>query len=185
EFIDAVKEDRKSLFVKDTLRSLGFVVVTAGLMWMFLKDKLKLNTLYVLIGFLFLLDLVPVDKRYVNSENFVAARQVSNPFPEYPADKEILKDDGHYRVYDLTQNPFGSARASFFHNSLGGYHAAKPARMQELYDFYLEKGKLEVFNMFNVKYFLEQDEEGKVLASENPMANGNAWFINEVKMVET
>src|SRR5690606_5373536 len=68
---------------------------------------------------------------------------------------------------------------------LGGYHAAKPARMQELYDFYLEKGKLEVFNMFNVKYFLEQDEEGKVLASENPMANGNAWFINEVKMVET
>lgn len=185
EFIDAVKDDRKSLFVKDTLRSLGFVIVTAGVLWMFLKNKFKLNTLFVLIGFLFLLDLVPVDKRYVNSENFVAARQTLNPFPEYPADKEILKDEGHYRVYDLTQNPFGSARASFFHNSLGGYHAAKPARMQELYDFYLEKGKLEVFNMFNVKYFLEQDEEGKVLASENPMANGNAWFINEVKMVET
>lgn len=185
EFMDAVKDDRKSLFVKDTLRSLGFVIVTAFILWMFLKNKLKLNTLFVLIGFLFLLDLVPVDKRYVNSENFVAARQTLNPFPEYPADKEILKDEGHYRVYDLTQNPFGSARASFFHNSLGGYHAAKPARMQELYDFYLEKGKLEVFNMFNVKYFLEQDEEGKVLASENPMANGNAWFINEVKMVET
>jgi len=185
EFMDAIREDRRSLFVKDTLRSLGFVVVTAGLMWMFLKDKLKLNTMYVLIGLLFLLDLVPVNKRYVNSDNFVAARQVLNPFSEYPADKEIAKDDGHYRVYDLTTNPFANSRASFFHNSLGGYHAAKPGRVQELYDFYLIEGKLEVFNMFNVKYFLEQDDEGRVLASVNPLANGNAWFVEEVKMVES
>jgi len=185
DFMDAIREDRKSLFVKDTLRSLGFVVVTAGLLWMFLKEKLKLNTLYVLIGLLFILDLVPVNKRYVNNDNFVAARQMSNPFSEYPADKEILKDDGHYRVYDLTTSPFANARASFFHNSLGGYHAAKPGRMQELYEFYMDFGKLEVFNMFNVKYFLEQDDEGRVLASMNPISNGNAWFVEEVNIVET
>lgn len=185
DFMDAIREDRRSIFVKDTLRSLGFVLVAAGVLWMYLKNKLQLNTLYVLIGVLFLLDLVPVDKRYVNNDNFVAARQVLNPFSEYPADKEILKDEGHYRVYDLTTNPFANARASFFHNSLGGYHAAKPGRMQELYDFYMSIGKMEVFNMFNVKYFLEQDDDGSVLASMNPRAHGNAWFVEDVTLVES
>ncbi|MEX0998248.1 MAG: hypothetical protein WDZ45_14440 [Flavobacteriaceae bacterium] len=185
ELVDAIKEDRKSIFVKDSLRSLAFVLLGAGLLWLFLKEKLKKNTLYVCIGLLFLLDLVPVDRRYVNSENFVAARQVTQPFPETPADKQVAQDDGHYRVYDLTTNPFSSGRASFFHNALGGYHAAKPGRVQDLYDFYMQKGKLEVFNMFNVKYFFEQDEEGKMLASVNPSANGNAWFVQNAVLVET
>lgn len=185
EIMDAIKDDRKSLLVKDTLRSLAFVLVGAALIWLYLKEKLKKDVLYLCIGLLFLLDLVPVDRRYVNNDNFVSARQVSNPFPEFSADKEVAKDQGHYRVYDLTQNPFGSARASFFHNSLGGYHAAKPGRIQDLYDFYLEKGSLEVFNMFNVKYFFEQDEEGNTLASLNPDANGNAWFVKNSTFVET
>tara|TARA_R110002072_G_scaffold48716_7_gene133158 strand:+ start:5777 stop:8206 length:2430 start_codon:yes stop_codon:yes gene_type:complete len=185
ELVDAIKEDRKSIFVKDTLRSLAFVLVGALLLWLFLKEKLKRNTLYVCIGLLFLLDLVPVDRRYVNNENFVAARQVTQPFPQTPADIEVAQDESHYRVYDLTTNPFSSGRASFFHNALGGYHAAKPGRVQDLYDFYMQKGKLEVFNMFNVKYFFEQDEEGRVLASVNPDANGNAWFVQNTAIVET
>ncbi len=185
EVMDAIKEDRRSIFVKDTLRSLAFVLVGAGLIWLYLKEKSNQNTLYICIGVLFLLDLVPVDRRYVNSDNFVAARQVTNPFPKTPATEEVLKDDGHYRVYDLTTNPFSSGKASFFHNAMGGYHAAKPGRIQDLYDFYLEKGSLEVFNMFNVKYFFEQDEEGKVLASVNPDANGNAWFVQNTAIVET
>lgn len=185
ELVDAIKEDRKSIFVKDTLRSLAFVLVGALLLWLFLKEKLKRNTLYVCIGLLFLLDLVPVDRRYVNNENFVAARQVTQPFPQTTADKEVAQDESHYRVYDLTTNPFSSGRASFFHNALGGYHAAKPGRVQDLYDFYMQKGKLEVFNMFNVKYFFEQDEEGRVLASVNPDANGNAWFVQNTAIVET
>jgi len=185
EVMDAIKEDRRSIFVKDTLRSLAFIAVGAVMIWMYLKEKLNKNTLYLCIGVLFLLDLVPVDRRYVNNDNFVAARQVTNPFPKTPADEEVLKDDGHYRVYDLTTNPFASGRASFFHNALGGYHAAKPGRVQELYDFYMQKGSLEVFNMFNVKYFFEQDEEGRVLASVNPAANGNAWFVQNLEVVET
>jgi len=185
ELMDAIKEDRKSIFTKDTLRSLAFVLVGAGLLGLFLKEKIKKNTLYACLGLLFLLDLVPVDRRYVNNDNFVAARQVTQPFPEFPADKEVAQDDGHYRVYDLTTNPFSSGRASFFHNALGGYHAAKPGRVQDLYDFYMQKGKLEVFNMFNVKYFFEQDEKGQVLASVNPDANGNAWFVQNAVIVET
>lgn len=185
EVMDAIKEDRRFIFVKDTLRSLAFVLVGAGLIWFYLKEKLNKNILYLCIGVLFLLDLIPVDRRYVNNDNFVAARQVTNPFPKTPATEEVLKDDGHYRVYDLSTNPFASGRASFFHNALGGYHAAKPIRVQELYDFYLERGKLEVFNMFNVKYFFEQDEEGRVLPSANPAANGNAWFVQNAIVVET
>lgn len=185
EIMDAIKEDRKSIFVKDTLRSLAFVLIGAGIVLLYLKEKLKQNTLYVCIGLLFLLDLIPIDRRYVNNENFVAARQVTNPFPKTPANQEVLKDDGHYRVYDLTTNPFSSGKASFFHNALGGYHAAKPARVQDLYDFYLVRGKLEIFNMFHVKYFFEQDEAGKVLASVNPDANGNAWFVQKAFVVET
>jgi hypothetical protein len=185
EVMDAIKEDRKSIFVKDTFRSLAFVLGGCVLIWFYLKEKFNKNTLYIFIGLLFLLDLIPVDRRYVNNDNFVAARQVTQPFPKYQADKEVAQDEGHYRVYDLTTNPFGSGRASYFHNALGGYHAAKPGRVQELYDFYLQNGKLEIFNMFNVKYFFEQDEEGRVLASLNPAANGNAWFVQNAVIVET
>ncbi|MEX2350386.1 MAG: hypothetical protein WD554_05860 [Flavobacteriaceae bacterium] len=184
EFIDAIKEDRKSIFVEDTLRSLGLVVVAAVVLYLYLTKKLKQNTMIFVLGILILFDLISVDKRYVNNENFVSARQMGTPFTETQADAEILKDETHFRVYDLSSNPFSSGKASYFHNALGGYHAAKPGRIQDLYDFYLEKGSLEVFNMFNVKYLLERDEEGRVLFSENFDANGNAWFVDSIVMVD-
>lgn len=138
----------------------------------------------VIFALLLLIDLIPVDKRYVNAENFTTKYEVENPFTAYPVDKEILKDGSHYRVYDLTTDPFSSGRASFFHNALGGYHAAKPRKMQDLYDFYLGKGLMEIFNMLNVKYILIHDEEVGVSASVNDAANGNAWFVSEVISVK-
>lgn len=184
EFMDAIKEDRKSIFVEDTLRSLGLVIVAAVVLYLYLVKKLKQNALIFILGVLILFDLVSVDKRYVNNDNFVSARQMNTPFQETQADAEISKDETHFRVYDLSTNPFASGRASYFHNALGGYHAAKPGRVQDLYEFYLEKGSMEVFNMFNVKYFLERDEEGRFLFSENYDANGNAWFVESVVLVD-
>lgn len=184
DFMDAIKEDRKSIFVADTLRSLGLVVVAGVTLYLFLTKKLKQNALIFILGVLILFDLVSVDKRYVKNDNFVSSRQMSTPFQETQADAEISKDETHFRVYDLSTNPFSSGKASYFHNALGGYHAAKPGRIQDLYDFYLEKGSLEVFNMFNVKYLLESDEEGRVLFSENYEANGNAWFVESVVLVD-
>ncbi|PKP25563.1 MAG: hypothetical protein CVU03_07545 [Bacteroidetes bacterium HGW-Bacteroidetes-2] len=183
DFMDAIKEDRKSIFFKDSLRSLLFVLAEAGILWFFLKNKLKQNTVITLFAILILIDLVGVDKRYVNEDNFVTYKVISEPFKESLADTQILKDDSHFRVYDLSANPFSSGRASYFHNALGGYHAAKPGRMQEVYDFYLDKGDMEIFNMLNVKYIIQPNEEGGLKTNENPFANGNAWFVSEVKTV--
>ncbi len=183
DFVRAVKEDRKAIFGTDALRSLIFVILTAAALWLVLSEKVKNNTAFVFLGILIVLDLVLVDKRYVNAEDFVNSSQINQPFEANSADKEIMKDKTHYRVFDLSGSPFNTARTSYFHNSIGGYHAAKPGRMQELYDFYLSENNLQVLSMLNTKYFIVPTQEG-VMAQQNPETNGNAWFVQNVKPVE-
>ncbi|GAA4277387.1 YfhO family protein [Aquimarina mytili] len=183
DFVRALKEDRKAMFTSDALRSLVLVLLTAAGCWLYLKGKLKENLLVIGLGVLLVVDLVPIDWKYVNKSNFVSAREFSKPFVPNAADKEILKDEGHFKVYDLTANPFNSGRASYFHNAIGGYHAAKPGRMQELFEFYLAKNDVGVMNMLNVKYIITQDKDG-VKALNNPYANGNAWFVSTLKSVD-
>lgn len=183
EFVRALKEDRRAVFTADAIRSLVLVILTAAVLWLFLQKKFKTNIAILALGALILFDLVAVDRRYVDSEDFVKSSVVNRPFQANEADREIMKDDGHYRVFDLSGSPFNTARTSFFHNSIGGYHAAKPGRMQELYDFYISQNNLQVLNMLNTKYFIIPTEEG-VVAQQNPETNGNAWFVREVKVVE-
>ncbi|WP_062060302.1 YfhO family protein [Aquimarina longa] len=181
-YLRAIKEDRKAIFTADTLRSLVLVLLIAAGCWFYLKEKLKENLLLIGIGVLIVFDLVVVDWNYVNKDNFVSLREFNKPFIANKADKEVFKDKGHFRVYDVTANPFNSGRASYFHNALGGYHAAKPGKIQELFEFYLAKNNVGVMNMLNVKYIITQDEDG-VKALTNPHANGNAWFISTIKSV--
>ncbi len=183
EFVRALKEDRKAVFTADTIRSLIFVLLSALLIWLYLKNKAGKNLIVAGFVLLILADLVPVDRRYVNNEDFVAARQMNQPFQPTEADNLILQDTGHYRVFDLAESPFNTGRTSYFHNSIGGYHAAKPGRMQDLFDFYISKNNMEVLNMLNVKYFIIPTEEG-IQAQQNPDAYGNAWFVENVKFVE-
>jgi len=126
--------------------------------------------------------LVVVDRRYVNNDNFVSALQVKKPYQANEVDLEILKDTTHYRVYDLTS---GNTKASYFHNSISGYHAAKMRRYNELLDFYISNNNLSVLNMLNTKYIIAQGEDEKPIVYNNPDANGNAWFIEGLKIVET
>lgn len=184
EFVSSLKEDRKSIFTADTIRSLVFVLLSAALIWVYLNNTAKKNL--VIIGFtlLILADLIAVDRRYVNNDDFVAARQMSQPFQKTAADAQILQDDGHYRVFDLAESPFNTGRTSYFHNSVGGYHAAKPGRMQDLFDFYISRNNIEVLNILNVKYFIIPTEDGPQ-AQQNPEAFGNAWFVNNVKWVHS
>lgn len=184
DYLRAIKEDRKAIFTTDTIRSLILILLIAGGCWLYLKGKLKENLLLIGLGILITLDLVLVDWNYVNKSNFVSAREFSKPFIANKADEEIFKDKGHFRVFDLTADPFNSGRAAYFHNALGGYHAAKPGRMQDLFEFYLAKNDVEVMNMLNVKYIITQDEDG-VKALTNPYINGNAWFVSEVKQVNS
>lgn len=181
-FVDAIKSDRKTMYSADLLRSGFFIVLTAGILWMVIKDRITQKTAIILIGLFMVSDLFFVDRKYVSDKDFVSSREVEVPFQETPSDAQILKDTSHYRVFEINGN-FSSARASYFHKSIGGYHAAKPRRMQQLFDYQIAKNNLEILNMLNVKYVIQTDKEGKEFPTSNPDANGNAWFVNEVKLV--
>lgn len=181
-FVDALKADRKAMFTTDTLRTLILVILSAGTIWLFLKKKLSQNALVIVFAVLILFDLVNVNRRYVNNENFVPSLQVSKPYQANAADLEIMKDDGHFRVFDVASS---AARASYFHNSLSGYHAAKLGRYNELFDFHIAKNNMNVLNMLNTKYIIADDEKGGVFPYENTDANGNAWFISELEKLDS
>lgn len=186
-FVNALIEDRKSLLTTDTLRTLILVLLSAGTILFFLKKKLSQNTVVVVFAILIVFDLVSVNREYVNTENFVSARQVDKPYQPTPADLQILKDENHFRVLDVTpegqQKP---ARSAYFHNSLSGYHAAKLKRFEALFDFHIVKNNPEVLNMLNTKYVIVGNESGRVEAStQYTEPNGNAWFVSKVKTVNT
>ena len=128
-----------------------------------------------------------VDRQYVNNNDFVSARQVDKPYQKTKADQDILQDDGHFRVLDVSRDGQSRpARAAYFHNSLNGYHAAKLGRFDDLMEFHIYRNNTEVLNMLNTKYVLAEGQSGAVEASTrytNP--NGNAWFVSTVKSVET
>ncbi|MDW5288369.1 YfhO family protein [Formosa sp. PL04] len=182
EFIDAIRADRASIFTQDTLRTLIFVLLSASVVFMFLKKKFSETLVIVCFAALILFDLIGVDKRYVNSDDFKSAMQINRPFQANAADLQILKDTTHFRVFDVSS---GAARASYFHNSLNGYHAAKLGRYNEVFDFYISKNNINVLNMLNTKYIIAQNEDGKLFPYENTDANGNAWFVNRVEIVES
>ena len=184
EILSLIQLDRKTVYTNDLLRTLIFIALTVGVIWLYLKERIKENILIILLGVLIVVDLVGVDMRYVNKEDFVSKRRMSDPFPEKPVDKQILQDEGIYRVYN-PQEGLNGASTSFYHKSIGGYHAAKPAGLQDLFDFYIYKGKIEILNMLNVKYVIQQDEEGKSTPSMNPDANGNAWFVSKLIEVKS
>jgi len=184
ELPEMLRLDRKSVYTSDLLRSLGYVLFTAALLWFLIKQKLKPNLAIIAIGALIVFDLVGVNLRYVNSDSFVSKRKMLQPFQATAADKQILQDEGVFRVFDQTDG-FDSAKTAYFHSTITGYHAAKPAGMQDLFDYHIYNGNLSVFNMLNVKYVVRQDEEGNSFSIENPNANGNAWFVKQLKQVTT
>ncbi|WP_299432789.1 hypothetical protein [uncultured Maribacter sp.] len=184
ELMALIKLDREAVYTNDTLRSLLFIALASITLWLYIKGKVKENLLVLGLGVLILVDLVGVDKRYVNKEDFVSKRQMNEPFRQTAVDKQIAEDEGNYRVYD-PQEGLNGARTSYFHKSIGGYHAAKPAGIQDLFDFHIYKGKVSVLNMLNVKYVVQQDEEGRSYPAVNPDANGNAWFIKKLVPVTT
>ena len=184
-YLDAVVADRKSLFFNDSLRTLLFVLSVILMLFLYLKQKVNKSVTIVILGFMMVLDLLVVDKRYVNDEAFVAARKVEKPFTASKVDKEILNDKSYFRVLNLSKDPMTDGATSYFHKSIGGYHAAKPRRYQELYDYHIAKGNMEVLNMLNTKYFIGTSENEEKGYEINVNANGNVWFVRTLKMVST
>ena len=181
-FVDALKVDRKTLFTNDTIRSLVLVLLSAGAIYLFLKDKLKEKWVLIAFSILMLFDLVGVDRRYVNNEDFVSSIKMSKPFEATEVDKYILNDKSYYRVFDLVSGP---SKPSYFHNSLNGYNAAELRRYSEVFDWYISRNNLNVLNMLNTKYLVAQDEKGNEFPYVNDEANGNAWFVEKLEVVNT
>ena len=155
--------------------------------YLYATQRIKKYIYIGAIGVLILCDLYTVDKRYLNSSNFVPKRQLTNPFPMTEADKEILQDkDPNYRVCNLTvQKPFSDPTTSYFHKSIGGYHAAKLRRYQDLIEHQLSKENQQVLNMLNTKYIIRNDENGKPYVQRNTGALGNGWFVSSIQWVNS
>jgi hypothetical protein len=183
--MDAIVADRKSNFSMDAWRSLGFILATAALIWAFVENKLKSGYAITALMLLVLIDMIPVNKRYFDNSNFTSKRNVEVPFQATAEDLMILEDkDPNYRVYNITINPFNDASTSYFHKSIGGYHGAKLRRYQDLIEYHISKNNMKVLNMLNTKYFIVPDANKAPQVQRNIAALGNAWFVENYKLVE-
>lgn len=206
-YYNALIADRKDLLSSDALRSLVFIVLAAGVLFFSLRTKLEATKVALFSSLalilLVVIDLWGVDKRYLNDSNFMKKETIlSAEFPQTVADKAILQDKHpSYRVLNLN-NTFQESKTSYYHKSIGGYHAAKLKRYQELIEFQITNEmntiinsfqsqnvdtimasfrNLTALNMLNAKYVIYHPEQPPL---QNPDAMGNAWFVDEYKFVE-
>lgn len=186
--IEPLRQDRAAILSADAFRSLLFILLAGAAIWA-MVNKVVIKTPLVLFSvliMLFLIDMWTVNRRYLNNDSFVRKSVDAVPFQPSVADEIIMKDkDPNFRVFNQTVgNPFADASTSYFHKSLGGYHGAKLRRYQELIDFHLAKGNMNVYNMLNTKYFIVPDPQGGQPQMQiNMEALGNVWFVNNARMV--
>ncbi|MEJ7644126.1 MAG: YfhO family protein [Chryseolinea sp.] len=201
-FFNALADDRKSLLRSDAFRSLSFIIFAFGILYFELWKKITPLGFYALLIVMITLDLAIVNNRYFTKDNYKRKREAAS-FAATEADNEILKDKSYYRVYNIQggdpRNAFVEARTSYFHHSVGGYHAVKLRRYQDLADSCLfpqtnamiaglQQGKTNfnafgVINMLNVKYLIYGPERNNFIP--NLSANGNAWFVERVIPVKS
>ena len=202
-----LEEVRMSLFTSDAWRSFFIILIGAGLVWAYGMGKLKQTTLIGALAVLCLVDMWDVNKRYLYDEQFVEKQQQTQSFQQTETDKLILQDEAlDYRVLNLASNTFNENNTAYWHKSVGGYHAAKLRRYQEMIEEHISGemqglykavadagGEMEllnpadfpVLNMLNTRYFIFPLQGGQTVPLLNPFARGNAWFVNDVKYVNS
>ena len=198
---------RESIFTADCWRSFWIIVIGTLLLFLYKFKKLKAEYIVGAIAILCLIDIGQVNKRYLNDEMFVEKSVREQAQPMTQTDRQILQDKSlDYRVLNLASNTFNENETSYYHKSIGGYHAAKLRRYQELIDAYIspEMQKMmlaiakaggdmtkvngdslfPVLNMLNAKYFIVPLQANQTVAIENPYVYGNAWFVDKVRYVK-
>lgn len=201
-----LEEVRMSLFTSDAWRSFFIILVGTGLLWMYCAGKLKEVALLASLAVLCLVDMWDINKRYLYDEQFVEKQVQTQEFQPTDTDKMILEDEAlDYRVLNLAANTFNENNTAYWHKSVGGYHAAKLRRYQEMIEEHISsemndlfkevaeaEGNLEkldaanfpVLNMLNTRYFIFPLQGGQTVPLKNPHALGNAWFVNEIQYVD-
>jgi hypothetical protein len=186
-FMGAIVQDRVSLARADAFRSLIFIVLTFGLVFAYLKQKINVTILSLVMLALVLVDMWTVDKRYLKEDSFGAREDMQQPKPR-DVDQFIMRDtDPDFRVFDMSSgDPFTDANTSFFHKSIGGYHAAKLKRFDEIQSSQFSKSiNQDVLDMLNTKYVITVDQKNQgVTMHRNVTACGHAWFVKSVKFAD-
>jgi hypothetical protein len=206
DFLANIQKARESIFTSDARRSLMFIGLASIFLFLYLTKKLKLELFLVTLSIFLCADLWPVAGRYLDNRNYVPKAQYDAPPVKTQADEQILQDKSlDYRVLNLSTSTFNDAATSYYHKSVGGYHGAKLKKYQEIIDFHLDKeingfynglneaaqndslmrihmAKFGVLNMLNTKYVIVPAKD-QVFAIPNPQANGNAWFVKNIKTV--
>jgi Bacterial membrane protein YfhO len=185
----ALQSDRASILRSDVFRSLLFIGAAFGVLWAFLRTAFQPSLAVLAVGFAMLVDNYGISRRFLNDEDYQNKKELSQQIAPTPADLDILKDkDPHYRVADFRRgNPFADAFTSYHHKSIGGYHAAKLMRYQELIERYLSNPNenMHLYNMLNAKYFIAPASEGQPeKVQRNPDAMGNVWFVKNYVIVK-
>ncbi len=192
---------RRAMFTADAMRSFIIILIGFGILMLYRFRKLKEVPMVALLALLCLVDMWSVNRRYLNDGNFVRQRTTEQAFPLTDVDQRILQDtDKYYRVLNLTVSTFNDNTTSYYHKSIGGYHAAKLRRYQELIESHIQNemqtawslaptmekadSLLPVLNMLNMKYMILPLQDGGKTEIKNPYANGNAWFVSEVRYVD-
>ena len=174
-------DQRIAMMKSDAWRSFGLITAAALVVWLYTKDKLKSGYALGILAALILIDLVPVDRRFFGSKDFISKKDSNRYFAIQPWEEQILQDKSlDYRVLNLNTNTFNDSRTSYRLKSIGGYSAVKLRRYQDLIDEHISKMNWNVLNMLNTKYVVTQ--RGVV---QNPDAMGNAWFVKNVQFVPT
>ena len=202
-----MSEMRRAMFTADAMRSFLIVAIGTVILLIYRWGKLKTTLMVALLIALCLFDMWGVNKRYLNDGMFSAPRTDAQAFPKTQADEIILQDTSkYYRVLNLTVSTFNDNTTSFYHKSIGGYHAAKLRRYQELIEEHLQgeiraaqkaaietQGDLKacngdslfpVLNMLNMKYMIMGGKEDVKIPIENPWSYGNGWFVSQIQYVE-
>ncbi|TDQ09859.1 glycosyltransferase family protein [Pedobacter metabolipauper] len=185
--IDALIKDRADLARTDALRTLLFIAIAYALIWAFLTKKMTVHVAVILLGAAILIDMWQIDRRYLNNDNFATKSDLKDYFKPREVDSFISADtDPDFRVLDLSISTFQDASASAFHKTIGGYHAAKLKRFQELIDNQFTKSiNQDALDMLNTKYIITQDPQTQsVKMTRNPTAAGHAWIVPSVQIVK-
>ena len=178
EIMQLIKKTRLDIFKYDVLRGIFLVTLVFTTFFLFLKNKISDRTAFTLILFFVFFDLINISNRYLDRDLFLKPSRINKFYNENNADKQILKDTSYFRVFQ-PKSTMQNARASFFHNSVGGYHGAKPRRLEQFYKLFLQSKKTALLDILNVKYVIEE-KEGNTKAIENPNNLGMAWFVEKI-----
>ena len=189
ELMAALKEARASIVSADAWRSFFIILLSLGVCGLYYQGRLRAGMLYLLLGTLTLLDLWQVDKRYLHDELFIDKALVEQQAaPVTEADRLIAQDkDKHYRVMNLSVNTFNDATTSAQHRSVGGYHAAKLRRYQDLIERQLSQQNMQAYNMLDTRYFIlppQAGQGGAPVVQRNEEAFGAAWFVDSIAWVK-